>query len=103
MTTISRGRLVWHEGRLNVTRGSGRFVPTPPFGPLFDGLDRAPEYLVDVARYGGWRCKPCSAVRRARGGQVNPAVLFTLLAYPSHAGGVPVRRAGSTTGAHEEL
>lgn len=53
VTTISRGRLVWHEGKLNVTRGSGRFVPTPPFGPLFDGLDHRPEHLVDVARYGG--------------------------------------------------
>lgn len=58
MTTISRGRLVWHEGRLNVTRGSGRYVPTPPFGPLFAGLDLQPPHLVDAARYGGapvWR------------------------------------------------
>ena len=53
VTTLSRGRLVWHNGRLNVTRGSGRFVPTPPFGSLYDGLDRRPPYLLDVARYGG--------------------------------------------------
>ena len=53
VTTISRGRLVWHEGRLNVTRGSGRFVPTPTHGPLFQGLDKQPEHLVDVQRYGG--------------------------------------------------
>jgi dihydropyrimidinase len=53
VTTISRGRVVWHEGRLNITRGSGRFVPTPTFGPLFDGLEKRPPHLVDVARYGG--------------------------------------------------
>lgn len=53
VSTVSRGRLVWHDGQLNVTRGSGRFVPTPPFGPLFDGLDRLPTHLVDVDRYGG--------------------------------------------------
>ena len=50
---MSRGRVVWHDGKLNVTRGSGRFVPTPPFGPLYDGLDRRSPYLLDVARYGG--------------------------------------------------
>ncbi|KAI7845659.1 hypothetical protein COHA_000773 [Chlorella ohadii] len=53
VTTVSRGRVVWHDGKLNVTRGSGRFVPTPPFGPLYDGLDRRSPYLLDVARYGG--------------------------------------------------
>jgi len=54
VTTISRGRLVWHDGQLNITRGSGRFVPTPTYGPLFSGLDHVPEHtLVDVARYGG--------------------------------------------------
>ena len=52
VTTISRGRLVWHEGRLNVTAGSGRFVPTPPHGPLFQGLEQEPQHLVDVQRYG---------------------------------------------------
>ncbi|KXZ48335.1 hypothetical protein GPECTOR_28g741 [Gonium pectorale] len=35
VTTISRGRLVWHEGRLRVEPGSGRFVPLPSHGPLF--------------------------------------------------------------------
>ena len=53
LSTISQGRLVWHEGRLNVTRGSGRFVPTPTHGPLFQGLDKRPQHLVDVQRYGG--------------------------------------------------
>lgn len=56
VTTISRGRLVWHEGRLNITRGSGRFVATPTHGPLFAGLERRAEpeeALLDAARYGG--------------------------------------------------
>jgi len=36
--TISAGRLVWKDGKLNVKKGSGRFVPTPPFGKMFYGL-----------------------------------------------------------------
>ena len=38
--TISAGRVVWANGMLNVTPGSGRFIPMAPFGPLFHGLDR---------------------------------------------------------------
>ncbi|KAG2426922.1 hypothetical protein HXX76_012708 [Chlamydomonas incerta] len=38
VTTISRGRLVWHEGVLDVAEGSGRYVPLPAFGPLFEGM-----------------------------------------------------------------
>ena len=39
VTTISRGRLVWHEGKLTaeVTRGSGRYVPLAPFGSAYGG------------------------------------------------------------------
>jgi dihydropyrimidinase len=38
-TTISRGKIVWHEGKLAVERGSGQYVPLPTGGPLFAGLD----------------------------------------------------------------
>lgn len=38
--TISRGRVVWEKGMLNIKQGSGRYIPLPPFGHLFDGLDR---------------------------------------------------------------
>lgn len=38
-TTISRGRLVWHNGRLTVPANSARYVPMPAFPPPFDGLD----------------------------------------------------------------
>ena len=39
-TTISRGRLVWHDGKLDVAKGSGRLLQLSPFGPLFEGIDR---------------------------------------------------------------
>ncbi|WIA28115.1 hypothetical protein OEZ86_010692 [Tetradesmus obliquus] len=39
--TISRGRLVWFDSKLNVEPGSGRFIPLPTHGPLFDGIDKA--------------------------------------------------------------
>ena len=40
VTTISRGRLVWHDGKLSVERGSGRRIMMEPFGELFDGLEK---------------------------------------------------------------
>ncbi|PNH04524.1 Dihydropyrimidinase [Tetrabaena socialis] len=60
VSTISRGRLVWHQGRLRVEAGSGRFVPRRPHGPLFQGLDEQrrramtfPYGPTPVARDGG--------------------------------------------------
>eukprot|EP00250_Pteridium_aquilinum_P032946 c498_g1_i1 orf=145-1728(+) len=38
--TISRGRVVWENGKLNVSPGSGRYISMPPFSYLFDGLDK---------------------------------------------------------------
>lgn len=46
-TTISRGRLVWHDGKLDVPKGSGRFIPLAPFGSLFEGLERQGSSTVD--------------------------------------------------------
>jgi dihydropyrimidinase len=40
VTTLSRGKVVWDQGKLFTKVGDGRFVPLPPFGPLFTGLDR---------------------------------------------------------------
>lgn len=48
---MSRGRVVWEGGKLHVTPGTGRFVPLPPFGPLYDGLDRQYETEA-VKQYG---------------------------------------------------
>ena len=38
-TTISRGRVVWHDGKLSVQPGTGRFVRMEPGGSLYEGLD----------------------------------------------------------------
>ncbi|CAI7880249.1 unnamed protein product [Closterium sp. NIES-54] len=55
--TVSQGRVVWQHGRLNVTRGAGRFVPMRPFGPLFHGIQardaaRLHSYHAPVRRDG---------------------------------------------------
>ena len=36
--TISRGRVVWENGKLTTVKGSGKFIPRPCFGPPFDGV-----------------------------------------------------------------
>eukprot|EP00211_Chloroparvula_japonica_P002682 CAMPEP_0119132602 /NCGR_PEP_ID=MMETSP1310-20130426/11922_1 /TAXON_ID=464262 /ORGANISM="Genus nov. species nov., Strain RCC2339" /LENGTH=502 /DNA_ID=CAMNT_0007123239 /DNA_START=64 /DNA_END=1572 /DNA_ORIENTATION=- len=38
-TTISRGDIVWHEGKLYTEQGHGRYIPRQPFGPIFEGID----------------------------------------------------------------
>lgn len=50
-TTISRGRIVWHDGKLSVERGSGKFVPLPAGGLLFAGLERRDAATLKL--YGG--------------------------------------------------
>ena len=37
VTTISRGRVVWHDGKLDIEQGSGRYVPLAPFGSAYGG------------------------------------------------------------------
>ena len=53
MTTISRGRIVWHNGELTVEPGSGRFVPTPIGGKLFSAAEgpRVPPWLAQFDGY----------------------------------------------------
>lgn len=47
--TISRGRVVWQHEKLMVERGSGQYVSMPPFGSLFDGIDKMDsEYLSSL-------------------------------------------------------
>ena len=36
--TISQGKVVWADGKLNVERGAGRYVDRPPFAPFYDAL-----------------------------------------------------------------
>lgn len=51
VTTISRGRIVWHNGVLNVTRGSGRFISLKPFGSVFHGLNRSSHFISHLKKY----------------------------------------------------
>ncbi|KAJ1432086.1 Metal-dependent hydrolase, composite domain superfamily [Sesbania bispinosa] len=38
--TIAGGRVVWENNELKVAPGTGRYIQTPPFNYLFDGLDK---------------------------------------------------------------
>lgn len=47
--TISRGRIVWRHGDLNVVLGSGKYIRMSPFSYLFDGIEKADaEYLASL-------------------------------------------------------
>jgi hypothetical protein len=46
VVTISRGRVVWENGRLDARPGTSRYVHLPTGGPLFEGLGKR-----DAARY----------------------------------------------------
>jgi dihydropyrimidinase len=51
VTTISAGRVVWHDGKLRLpARGTGRYIPLPTGGPMFEGLDARKE--LAMGRYG---------------------------------------------------
>lgn len=59
VVTVSRGRVVWENGVLSVPPGSGRFLPLPLFGPLFEGMEEQvrrayhkPYGLTPVHRHG---------------------------------------------------
>ena len=49
--TISRGKVVWADGQLDVERGAGRYVDRPPFADYYDALriqrDLAEPVAVD--------------------------------------------------------
>ncbi|KAK1292249.1 hypothetical protein QJS10_CPB17g01662 [Acorus calamus] len=48
--TISRGKVVWENGKLMVEPGYGRYVKMPPFSYLFEGLDRADAAYLSSLR-----------------------------------------------------
>lgn len=41
VTTISQGKVVWNNGKLNVEPGVGRFIKRKPFAPhVYDGIQQ---------------------------------------------------------------
>lgn len=43
VVTISQGKVVWKDGKLNVERGAGRYIERPAFQPVFDALKKTAE------------------------------------------------------------
>src|SRR5205823_6447592 len=41
--TISQGRVVWADGRLDTVRGAGRYIPRPTFPPVYEAMARRGE------------------------------------------------------------
>jgi len=54
--TISRGKVVFADGELNVERGAGRYVDRPAFAPFYDALHKQAR-----------QSEPVAVKRRARG------------------------------------
>jgi dihydropyrimidinase len=44
--TISQGKLVWADGKLNVERGAGRYIPRPTYASVFEAIRRQNEQLA---------------------------------------------------------
>lgn len=38
--TLSQGKVVWADGKLNVERGAGRYIDRPPFAGYYDAMTR---------------------------------------------------------------
>lgn len=47
--TISRGKIVWANGQLNVEPGAGRYINRPAFNPIFEALSKQAELNTPVA------------------------------------------------------
>jgi dihydropyrimidinase len=47
--TISRGKVVFADGELNVERGAGRYVDRPAFAPFYDALQKQARQAEPVA------------------------------------------------------
>src|SRR5260370_15445967 len=41
--TISQGKVVWADGKLDTVRGAGRYIPRPTFPPLYAAMTRQHE------------------------------------------------------------
>ena len=47
--TISQGKVVYADGKLDVERGAGRYIDRPPFAPYYDALNRQLDLAEPVA------------------------------------------------------
>ncbi|KAJ0985245.1 hypothetical protein J5N97_003601 [Dioscorea zingiberensis] len=57
--TISGGRIVW-DGELKVIPGSGKYIKMPPFGYLFDGIEKADSADLSTLRSSNTRSRPAT-------------------------------------------
>lgn len=48
--TIRRGEVVWRNDKLTVKPGTGRFLPLPLFGPLYDGIGERDQQSVKLSQ-----------------------------------------------------
>jgi dihydropyrimidinase len=47
--TISRGKVVYANGELDVERGAGRYIDRPAFAPIYDALQKQAKHKEPVA------------------------------------------------------
>ena len=47
--TISRGKVVWANGELNVEQGAGQYINRPAFNPVFEALSKQAKLNAPVA------------------------------------------------------
>ena len=47
--TISRGKIVYANGELDVERGAGRYIDRPAFAPIYDALQKQAKRKEPVA------------------------------------------------------
>ena len=47
--TISRGKVVYANGKLNVEKGAGRYVDRPPYATYYDAMKKRAEYKIPTA------------------------------------------------------
>ncbi|MGB5245459.1 MAG: hypothetical protein WBN34_02855, partial [Woeseia sp.] len=47
--TLSQGKVVWADGKLNVERGAGRYIEKPPFASYYDAVKKRNKLKTPTA------------------------------------------------------